>query len=75
MFLLLVLMAFAIIPFYHPLSYTNAFIVIPLLFITVTSISVFIDQKLNLLLKQVSNVKPVRQKHRKHCPVFKGLCC
>lgn len=74
-FLLLVLTAFAIIPFYYPMNISTAFVVIPLLFIFITSISVFIDHKLNFLLNQVSKAKPVKSKHHKHCPVFKGLCC
>ncbi|GHF96528.1 hypothetical protein [Thalassotalea marina] len=74
-FLLLVLLTLTVIPFYYPMTPVTAFVVFPLLYIMVLSVSVVIEQKLNLLLKQLGRLDSRVYKEHKKCPVIKGLCC
>lgn len=74
-FLLLIFITFAVIPFYYPITAFGAFVVLPLFLLMVITFGVVIDNRLNKLLNNIDAISVTIKKHVKDCPSLKGICC
>lgn len=74
-FLVLALSALAVIPFFYHMTTTTAFVIMPLLFVLITMLSVFIDQVLNSWSRNIKDINLKFERHTKNCSWFKSIGC
>ncbi|WP_286272514.1 hypothetical protein [Thalassotalea hakodatensis] len=75
LFILVIFITFAVIPFYYPISAFGAFVVLPLLLLMTITFGVIIDNRLNRLLNNINTLSGTIKAHVKDCPYLKGMCC